>query len=49
MTFVTDAQFEFSPTPSAVAEWPEPRAPEEVMRMLLEQEPPTEEYSVDAF
>lgn len=49
MTFLTDIQFELSHTPTMSVELPEPRSPEEVMSLLLAQDPPTEEYSVDAF
>ena len=48
MTFLTDQQFEFSAASQTAQQLPEPRSPEEVLSMLA-QDPPNEEYSVDAF
>ncbi|WP_370682384.1 hypothetical protein [Comamonas sp. GB3 AK4-5] len=45
MTYLS-AILEFIPVPSDCLPTPEPRAPEEVLRLLL-QEPPQGEYSVD--
>lgn len=48
MTYLTDHQFEFSAASHNPQQLPEPRSPEEVLSMLA-QDPPNEEFSVDAF
>lgn len=47
MTFLS-AAIQYQPAQQESVQMPEPRSPEEVMQMLI-QEPPQGEYSVDAF
>lgn len=48
MTYLSAALFEQIPVQQMATELPEPRSPEEVLRMLS-KESPQGEYSADAF
>lgn len=49
MTYLYAAYPEFKATQDVVTSLPDPRSPEEVLRMLSQNPPPEGEYSVDAF
>lgn len=49
MTYLYAAYPELKATQEVVTSLPDPRSPEEVLRMLSQNPPPEDEYSVDAF
>ena len=49
MTYLYAAYPEFKATQEVVTSLPDPRSPEEVLRMLSQNPPPEGENSVDAF
>ncbi|MEG0139178.1 MAG: hypothetical protein RR818_02440 [Citrobacter sp.] len=49
MTYPYAAYPELKATQEAMSQQPNPRSPEEVLRMLSQNPPPEGEYSVDAF
>ncbi|MEX8192349.1 hypothetical protein [Comamonas guangdongensis] len=49
MTYLYAAYPEFKATQEVVTQMPDPRSPEEVLRMLSQNPPPEGEYSADAF